>query len=368
MLRPAVVPRPRGISRRIAEMFAFACASLACASSSMRERSIADPLDAPDGIVAIGRSGDLAYAVTRNRKLRTFNLKTRELRTLDRGDVIGIARDATVALGASEKVISAFEPESGKTIATHRFENGIEHALAVSLTTAFIVAKRPEIDWPENAAAVPPPRTELVSWDFPSGKVDFLDVRACDELRLSIDGAISMCDLGWKDWRSGKTTHPPPFAPEWAPPDPEPEGLLPKCVKCSMDEPESGTSVLSAWLSADGSSVYVTYRRTEGGCEWRLDRWLPDATGKTTGRVERLAASREQIVDRVVAVSRDGRTVLTNPGVRPPVLRHAPGYEGFPLLAPPVTAAAFSEHERLIATGHGDGRLRLWEADSGRFE
>lgn len=350
---------------RVAATFAFAYASVACAPSSSRAGSIADPLDAPDGIIAIGSSGDLAYFVTRNRKLRSFNLRTRELRTLDRGDVIGVARDATVALGASETVLRAFEPGSGKTIATHRFKNGIERALGVSLTTAFIVAKRPEIDWPENAAGAPPASTELVSWDFASGKV--LGVGACEELGLSLDGAISLCDLGWEDRRSGKTSHPPPLAPEWAKSDPEPEEPPPGCVKCSWHELDTGTWLLSAWLSADGSSVYLTYRRTEGS-EWRLDRWFADATGKTTGRVERLAASRERIGDRVLAVSRDGRTVLTNPGMRPPVLRHAPGYEGLPLLAPPVTAAAFSEDERLIVTGHGDGRLRVWEADSGWFE
>ena len=107
--------------------------------------------------------------------------------------------------------------------------------------------------------------------------------------------------------------------------------------------------------------------RTDGGTEWRLDRWTPDPAGKTEGRLERLAVSHERIADRVVAASQDGRVVLTDPGVRPPVLRHAPGYEGVPLLAPPVTAAVFSQDGGLLVTGHGDGRLRLWAADSAGF-
>jgi WD40 repeat protein len=140
------------------------------------------------------------------------------------------------------------------------------------------------------------------------------------------------------------------------------------CVRCAPDFPETGHDLLSAWLSADGRTAYVTYSRTVGGREWRLDRWTPDPTAKTEGRIEHLAVSHEPVADRVVAASRDGRVVLTDPGRRPPVLRHAPGYEGVPLLAPPLIAAVFSEDERLVVTGHGDGRIRLWEAGSGRFE
>jgi hypothetical protein len=28
----------------------------------------------------------------------------------------------------------------------------------------------------------------------------------------------------------------------------------------------------------------------------------------------------------------------------------------------------FTEDEHLVVTGHGDGRMRLWQADSGRFQ
>ena len=188
-------------------------------------------------------------------------------------------------------------------------------------------------------------------------------MRECDDLWMSADGARTLCHLTWSDRPSGVISHPPELAPEWAPADPEPEP--PRCAKCAPHFPETGHNVLSAWLSADGQTVYVTYMRTAGGSEWRLDRWLPDTTGKTEGRLERLAVSHEPIVDHVVAVSPDGRTVLTTGHA--PVLRHAPGYEGLPLLAPPVTAAAFSQNGRLIVTGHGDGRMRLWETDSGSF-
>jgi hypothetical protein len=42
-----------------------------------------------------------AYAFTRSRQLRAWDLKTRALRTLRRDGVIGIARDGAVALSAS---------------------------------------------------------------------------------------------------------------------------------------------------------------------------------------------------------------------------------------------------------------------------
>ena len=84
-----------------------------------------------------------------------------------------------------------------------------------------------------------------------------------------------------------------------------------------------------------------------------------DRDGALARRGRRAAAEPAGAVERE-------RSVADRHG--PPVLRHAPGYEGIPLLAPPVTAAAFNHDGRLIVTGHGDGRLRLWEADSGRFE
>jgi len=338
----------------------------ACAPSSLRGRSIAEPLDGPDGIVAIGRAGDVVYALTRSHQLRTWNLRTRELRTLARSGAIGIARDGAVALSASETMIEAWEPTSGRRIATHRFANGIRTTHGVSPAAAYIVAKRPPIHWPSNAAAAPPPDAEFVSWDLASGTIEVLNVYACDDLGLSVDGARTLCDSVWRDRPSGVVRPLPHPAPEWAPPEPEPEP--PRCVKCGAHVPETGYSMLSAWLSADGRTAYVTYRRTVGGEEWRLDRWIPDASGETDGRLEHLAVSHEPIADRVVAASHDGRIVLTNPGLRPPILRHAPGYEGVPLLAPPVTAAAFSQDERRIVTGHGDGRLRLWDANSGNFE
>ena len=119
-LAPPTRPKARPPAARLARAIAIAlaCASAAaCAPRPMRGRSISDPIDAADGIAAIGRAGDLVYAVTRSGKLRAFDLKTRELRTLDRTGVIAIARDASVALSASGMVplmaIDAWEPAPG---------------------------------------------------------------------------------------------------------------------------------------------------------------------------------------------------------------------------------------------------------------
>lgn len=355
------------MGRRVSLLLSAALlASAGCAPSGLRAGSISDSLDGPDAIVALGRAGEIVYALTRSRQLRAWNLRTRVLRTLDRGGAIGIARDGAIALRGTDTVIEAWEPSSGRLIATHRFEYGFGAVRGVSPAAAYVVAKLKPVSWPPEAAAQPPPDRQLVSWDLASGRVEVAGVGGCDDFSLSVDGTRTLCDLAWSDRPSAVTAPPPALAPEWAPSDPGPEPS--NCVMCGPQIQETGLALLSAWLSDDGSAVYVTYTRTVGGREWRLDRWIPDPAGQSQGHVEHLAVSHEPIADAVVAVTRDGRTVLTNPGRRPPLLRHAPGYEGVPLLAPPVTTALFSQDERFVITGHGDGRLRLWEADSGRFE
>jgi len=322
------------------------CAAAACAARSSGGHSISDPVDTADGIAAIGRAGDLAYAVTWSGKLRAFNLRTFELRTLDRTSVIAIARDASVALSTSVSpaapgaIIEAWEPASGRPIALRRFDDGLARAPRASRAKAVILWNPRPSDL-DDPPVRPLPSTELLSWDLASGNVDLVDDECGDQLGLSVDGAIALCGLRWTDLRSGRRAPPPPLAPDWAP------------------------RVRSTWLSGDGKYIYVTYERTVGGQAWRLDRWTPDATGKTGGRIEQLVASQEPTADEVLAVSRDGRTLLTRAGNRPPVIRHAPGYEGVSLPAPRATAAAFSEDDRLIVTGHGDGGLRLWEARAG---
>jgi hypothetical protein len=347
---------------------AGALASPACAPSALRGASIANPLEGPDAILALGRSGDVVYALTLSRKLRTWDLRTRSLQTLNRGDAIGLSRDGAVALSASDTVVTAWEPTSGRSIATHRFDDGIRAVHGVSRATAYVLVKRPQGLWPMYATAAPPPDHEFVSWDLASGKIDVISVSGCDRLSLSADGARVLCDLSWGDRLSSFGAPRPRLAPEWPEPPPEAQPDRTACAKCAPRDPEPTYDLLSAWLSDDGATVYVTYRRATGGEEWRLERWIPDPAKKTEWRLERLAVSHEPTADRVLAASRDGRTVVTDPGRRPPILRHAPGYEGVPLLAPPVTAAVFSEDDRHLVTGHGDGRLRLWRADTGRFE
>jgi hypothetical protein len=363
MAEPA---RTRGGRQASRLLCAVLLASSACTPPSLRGQSIPDPLDSPEGIVALGRAGELVYALTRNHKLRTWDLRTGAMRTLDGATAVGVARDGAIALRRSGAVLDAWEPRSGSLIASHRFEPGFAGVQGVSRATAYVVVMLPPVSWPENAAALPPSDRELVSWDFASGKIEVVGGRrGCDHLSLSVDGTSRLCDLGWRDRSSDVTRNPPPLAPEW--PAARPNPAPPPCLKCQPPVEEIGYDPLSAWLSNDGRTVYLTYARATDGIEWRLDRWIPDPTGKTDGRIERLAVSHERIGDRVVAASQDGRTVLTDPGLRPPMLRHAPAYEGIPLLAPAVTAAVFSENDRLVVTGHGDGRLRVWETDIGRF-
>jgi WD40 repeat protein len=345
-------------------------AAPACAPS-LRERSLVEPLDSPDAIVAVGGAGEIVYAVTRNRELRAWDWETRKLRTLERTGAVGIARDGAIALRATDTTIDAWDPSSGKLIATKRFEHGFQ-ARAVSRLTAYVVAYRAQVQWPGNATgapradAQPPEDRDLVSWNLASGMIDYpflgwtWSTKRCNNLWLSVDGARTLCDLAWRD-RPGVDWAPSPeLAPDWAPPEPEETHSRP-----SWHDP--GHELLSVWLAADGLTAYVTYSRTVGGDGWRLDRWTPDTTGKTAGRLDHLVVSHEPIADSVVAASADGQTILTSSGARPPVLRHAPSYEGVPLLAPPVTAAVFCHDDQAIVTGHADGRLRLWTAKSGQF-
>src|SRR5689334_14920004 len=93
----------------------------------------------------------------------------------------------------------------------------------------------------------------------------------------------------------------------------------------------------------------------------------PTRRGKPRDASTISSSRNEPITDSVVAASADGQTILTSSDARPPVLRHAPSYEGVPLLAPPVTAAVFCHDDQAIVTGHADRRLRLWTAKSGQF-
>ena len=321
-------------------------AAPACAPSSVRERSINEPLDSPDAIVAVGCAGEIAYGLTRNHELHAWNWLRHAFRTLDRGGAVGLARDGAIALRRKDTTIDAWEPSSGRVVATKRFEHRFDEVRAVSRVTAYVVANR-----------------QLLSWNLASGKIDVVGGEGCKNLWTSVDGTRTLCDLSWGDRLSGARAKEPELAPEWAPPEPperdQPHG--PPVWRGPAHE------LLSAWLAADGLTAYVTYWRTVGGDEWRLDRWTPDPTGKTAGRLEHLVASHEPVFDSVVAASADGRTILTNTAARPPVLRHAPQYDGVPLLAPPVTSAVFCDDDQLIVTGHGDGRLRLWAAHNGWF-
>jgi hypothetical protein len=332
----------------------------------------------PNAVVEVAVGGGTAFAVTRSSRLRIWELGTWVVRTLDRGGVVRIARDGTVALSTTGTTgnavtVEAWEPRSGRVIASRRLEDGLRHVLAVSQHRALMDIELKILeDRRGGVPQMPPPNHDLVEWDLAAGTSLPLSPDHCDAGSFSSDGKILICDTTLMDRSAGTMSWPPPLAPEWLPARRRPAGDDEEfngepCAKC--DPPDlSDVDFLSAWLSRDGRAVYLTYRGMEVHNEWRLERWLPGPAGRA-GRLERLAVERQALYERVLGASGDGQVIVTADSrqVTPTVLRRAPSYAPRPLPAPPATGAAFTDDDTQLVTGHGDGTLRLWDIGTGRL-
>jgi hypothetical protein len=334
----------------------------------------------PNWVVAVAVGGGTAFALTRSSRLRTWELGTRVVQTLDREGVVRIARDGTMALATTEAkrrwdavTVEAWEPRSGRVVASRRLEAGLRHALAVSQHRALIdIELEAHEDFREGVPQLPPPDHDLVEWDLVAGTSLPLSQERCDTGSFSTDGKTLLCDTTLMDRSSHTMTWPPQLAPEWSPPRRRPargdvELIVEPCAKCEPPD-LSDVEMLSTWLSRDGRAVYLTYKGVEVHKEWRLERWLPGAAGPA-GKLERLAVERQALFERVLGASGDGQVVVTadRHRVTPTVFRRAPSYAPQPLPAPPATAAAFTDDDTQLITGHGDGTLRLWDVRTGRL-
>ena len=385
---PPAYDRPMGRTVGARLLLLVSVTTVACAASGGAGQVPTVPevrhASAPENhnwVVQIAVGGGTAFALTRSSRLQTaWALGTRVVQTLDREGVVRIARDGTVALattGAKRRwdsvTVEAWEPRSGRVVASRRLEAGLRHVLAVSQHRALMdIEREVHQDFHGEVPQMPPPDHNLVEWDLVAATSLPLSQDHCDTGSFSSDGKTLLCDMTLMDRSSHTETWPPPLAPEWLPPPRRPargdeELILDTCPKCHPPD-LSDVDVLSTWLSRDGRAVYLTYKGMEVHKEWRLERWLPGAAGPA-GRLERLAVERQALFERVLGASGDGQVVVTADSrrVTPTVFRRAPSYAPQPLSAPPATAAAFTDDDMQLITGHSDGTLRLWDVRTGRL-
>jgi WD40 repeat protein len=360
-----------------------------------------DSKASPDEVVQVAYAEDAAYGLSVDGRLRRWEVAAGTLRQLPGPRVSRLAPDGSVAASTSwsgEKVatIEIRELPSGRTIAAQRFEHGAS-VMAVSRSLAVLTVGLP-VD-PERAVMqVPPPTEEPALWDLSAGQISrwWPD----DECRqgaaeLSADGARVLCGAGQGrmavvyDRSSGRALYAPPLAPDWTAPvrapvrqgregaseddqaggddedDPvagDPDAAQRRhCPKCSVRYPPPTTWVVSTLLGPDGS-VYVTYRGYEQPRQWRLERWIPDATEANGGRLERLGIQMTDLSGEVLAASPDGAAVVTGGRGRPTTVWRGPRFAAERLPASSANAAAFSPDGRRLVTGHGSGLMFVWDA------
>lgn len=347
-----------------------ACAHRSPGHLKMAARSESSP-DCP---TAVAIDGTTVYALTGAQRLRVWDTATGASRVLDGEGVLALARDGAMALsfrpmGDRRVVLEAWEPRSGRVVARKAFANGVSAVLGVSRRLAIVDVELPEPQrWPgEGEPSILPPTSLVETWDLGSGEMTEVPERSCTDAALSLDGARYACGLDWVDRARPGTHWPPPLAPDWEPAHPRAAPPEPPCVKCGPPIEEQVIDLLSIQMSRDGSSMLLAYTGAQGHDEWRLERWVPDAGGKTSGRLERLAALPGKSADVILAASDDARVVVVRGDHGLPRVRRAPDYEPVPLPAPPVSAAVFSSDDARFVTGHQDGVLRLWDAATGRL-
>jgi len=358
--------RPGG--RRLTASLVAVTALSACAAVHGPAAGRDRPPPNPDGVVALGVAGSVVYARTLAGRLRAWDLTTGALRTLDRSHVAALATDGAVALSfrsrrEADAILEAWEPASGRQLARHVFPHGVRQVLGVARGLAVLEVGLAVYTNPFGGVMqMLPPVSELVAWDLGSGTIERLPYQRCDEVSLSADGRRFTCGLGVIDRAAPAVDGPPAVAPDWDEPSDDEGGH--HCPKCDV---VPTIYLLSVWLSRDGRSMVFSYTGFDKHDEWRLERWSRDETGKTRGRVDRLASGPERGSEDVLAASSDGTVIVTSAAHRQLVVRRAPGYETARLIAPRASAAVFTGDDTRFVTGHEDGALRLWEASTGRL-
>jgi WD40 repeat protein len=226
--------------------------------------------------------------------------------------------------------------------------------------------------------AVPQPVSYSALWQLaPNTVTRYRGLEGCGwgAFAMSADAARFVCEsfgLTWADTRKNRARFVD-LAPDWTPAAPRSGPADDLNYHSTPSYVPYPYAVLSLRLGSGASDVYVTYRRTDAGEGWRLERWTPESfPGEAPpwghGSVTRLASA-DRGRARLLALSPDGRLLVLADDGAALTVRRAPGYEPERLAADGMTAATaavLSPDGERIVTGHADGRLRLWDVRSGR--
>jgi WD40 repeat protein len=352
-----------------------------------RKPTVPAPASPPTykGVTAIALAGDAVYALDQEQRLRVWDGKAPTARLVALQNVEALAVDASVALTRTEEGngghrVEIWELPSATRLYARSFEDGVDRVLAVSSGAAALrVNTGYRLNPREGVPSVPPPRWYAEFWIFASNKIHlFGETDPCHDLSaFSEDGRRFVCydesssEVMWMDLPSNRRVSPN-LAPDWhvpepARPDSEEEELERTRALRRGRMYVHPYIVLSLRLSPSGDDAFVAYDGTDAHEGWRLDRWTP-STAREPGPVVRLVSRGKTDYPRLLAVSRDGLLQVLGSGSEPLVIRRAPKYEPQQLAAANLaTAAAVSRDGKRIVSGHVDGSLRSWDAQTGRL-
>jgi hypothetical protein len=326
------------------------------------------------GIRTVAFAGDVICALSHDGHLRLWGGSTRPAVALDLDHVQALSPDGRVAVtmrpeGDHGDRIDIWEPATRTRIGSRLFEAGIESVLGASHQAVALRGYIPPTRHPEPwVSGMTEPRFRGAVWNFAHGTMNDKNmVENAERAEISPDGlrlvfkpaadTVQFVDLSRGRTRFAK------IAADWSEPGP----VGPRFVPKPRPKPPDPWNVLSVRFDADGKDVYVTYRGISGRVGWRLERWTPNIDHPDGGSVTRLAATAEDGLAEVLAVSRDGHLVVQGHPLEPVSLRRAPRWTPQRLGADAATAAAVSADGKRIVSGHPDGRLRLWDARTGNL-
>jgi WD40 repeat protein len=362
----------------MAKVVLFALTLAACAPRQARVDGPATRPARPSGVVSVALVGGLVYACLESGALITWKVSESVPRSLGLGRVVALAKDGSVAVtathGSRETRLEVWALDTRTLVSTRHFDDGVDRVLAASrAAVALLVTRPPDPDAPA-IPAVPPPRSYGALWQLaPNAIISMPGLDHCEgPFDMSADAERFACgggDLTWINRRTNRTMVAD-LAPDWSSAGPPAgaggrPGPKPSYEFFPYD-------VLSLRVGPGGSDVYFTYQGTEAQRDWRLERWTPErsrggAAPATHGTLVRLASTPGGSA-RLLAASPDGNLLILGHG-EPLTVRRAPHYESERLASEGAraTAATLSPDGERIVSGHSDGRLRMWDARTGRL-